>query len=412
MTPTQRSLSRTFLIYQVFTNLWFISAVWLYFYRLYINDQQIGMLDACAFAIGLLAEVPSGALADRFGRDKLVRLGHVLAGAGFLIQAFGHSFVPFFVGQAILMVGVAFVSGADDALFFERLNFDKASASWRKLVTRGTQASLVASLIAIIAGGWFHTFDPRLPWIMTGVSFLLTVAIIWPIRDTRKLERGHFVSEVKEYLFHIKEGFREFTTSKFFLYVPIIITVQGLFYTAGWGLLRIVLLDRFHFSPFAGSLAVAASNLTTFIALYFLHRHAERISERQMLTVIALLAASSLLFAIADVGMWGYVVILVMYAGEHLLHPFMSEILNHRASNERRATILSVGSFLRTLPYVVLAPVIGYLNTYDQLEYFLIFWAVMIIGALLLYLTLKRRDTYVDLVHIPIKAEERMPGGL
>jgi hypothetical protein len=50
-----------------------------------------------------------------------------MAGGGLLIQAFGSSFMPFFVGQAIMMIGVSLVSGADEALFFERLKFDKKS---------------------------------------------------------------------------------------------------------------------------------------------------------------------------------------------------------------------------------------------------------------------------------------------
>jgi hypothetical protein len=75
MTQEQRRLSRTYLIYQLFANLWFVGAVWLYFYRLFITDQQVGFLDGMAFAIGLLAEIPAGALADRLGRDTMVKVG-------------------------------------------------------------------------------------------------------------------------------------------------------------------------------------------------------------------------------------------------------------------------------------------------------------------------------------------------
>jgi MFS family permease len=107
--------------------MWFFGVVWLYFYRLYVTDQQVGLLDGIAFAIGLVAEVPSGALADKFGRDRMVRLGQVFIAGGILVQVLGHSFTAFVIGQAIMMIGFSLISGADDALFFEKLGFDQDS---------------------------------------------------------------------------------------------------------------------------------------------------------------------------------------------------------------------------------------------------------------------------------------------
>ena len=156
MTGNQKSLSKRYILYRFFTHTFFMGAVWLYFYRIFISDQQVGILDGMAFAIGLLAEVPSGALADKFGRSKVIKVGQLLAGLGFFMQAFGSGFIPFFVGQAITMIGISFMSGADDALFFAKLNFDKNSLHWRKLLTRGSQASLIASVFALIIGGFLH----------------------------------------------------------------------------------------------------------------------------------------------------------------------------------------------------------------------------------------------------------------
>lgn len=410
LTQNQRWLSRKYLAYEFLTNLFFVGAVWLYFYRLFITDQQVGILDGFAFAIGLIAEVPSGALADRFGRDKMVKLGQFLAGSGLLIQAFGSSFVPFFVGQAIMMVGISFVSGADEALFFGKLNFDRASVNWRKLVTRGSQVALVGLLVATIAGGWLHTINPRIPWILTGLAFIGSVLLIWSIKDTRpEKDKQKLSVELKENLASIKSGFAQFRTPKLLLYVPIILTVQGLFYTAGWGLLRLVLLDRFHFDPFWGSIVIATSSLITVGILALMHKYAENMSERRVLTLISLSAAASLLLSIADIGMWGYFVIFALYAGEHVLYPFMSEVLNNRAEENQRATVLSVASFLRTLPYVVLAPIIGYLNTHNKLEHFLITWAILIFVAILLYLSLKKKDGFISMVQKETEKEMRVP---
>jgi MFS family permease len=125
-----------------------------------------------------------------------------------------------------------------------------------------------------------------------------------------------------------------------------------------------------------------------------MHRQAESLREQRVVSVIAIAAAASLVVSIADIGTWGALVIFALYAGAQILAPFMSEILNNRAPEEERATVLSVASFLRTLPYVALAPLIGYLNTQGKLEYFLIAWPVLIIAAVLTYFVLKPRDVF------------------
>lgn len=398
MTSDQRWLSKRYLLYKLFTNLWFLSAVWLYFYRIFITDQQVGVLDGMAFAIGLVAEIPSGALADKFGRDKMVRIGQLMTAGGLLLQASGSSFVPFFVGQAILMIGVSFVSGADEALFFERLKFDQASKSWRKLLLRGSQVALIGTLTATVLGGWLHAVNPRIPWALTGIGFFISALIIWSIKDTRekKAKKG-FADELKDYLLDIKTGFTEFKLPKLWIYVPIIITVQGLFYTAGYGILRLILLGRFGFSPFWGSVVIASSGLITIGILSLMHKHADRLSEKKVLVFISLAAAVGLLLSLANIGMWGYVVIFILYAGEHTLYPFMSEIINYHAPESQRATVLSVASFLRTLPYVALAPIIGSLSTNGHLNYFLVIWPCLIIAAVGVYLAKKRTDSKISL---------------
>ncbi len=381
--------------------MWFLGAVWLYFYRIYITDQQVGLLDGMAFAIGLIAEIPSGALADKFGRGNMVRLGQLLTAIGILIQASTGSFVPFFIGQSILMIGVAFVSGADEALFFSKLKFDRESSHWRKLVTRASQVTLIGTLVATVIGGFLHTINPRIPWFLTGGAFLLSILTVWSIKDTRfRKSKLGFLKEVKSYVVDIKTGLAEFKLPKLWIYIPIILVLQGLFYANGYGILRIILLDRFSFSPFAGSLVIASCSLISIALLHYMHRHAEKISEKKVIKSISLISVAALLLSVLDIGAYGYIVILALYAGEHLLQPFMSETINYHSSERHRATVLSAASFLKALPYVLLAPVIGLLNDKGLLYYFLIIWSILIFAALLVYLSKKKKDDKIFLDNI------------
>jgi MFS family permease len=406
LTLTQNQIARRYLAYSFLTHLYFICAIWVHFYRLFITDQQTGLVDGVAFAIGLIAEVPSGVLADRFGRDRLVKIGQLLQGGGILIQAFGGSFIALLVGQSVFMVGMSFVSGADEALFFSKLKFEQNSVSWRKLLTRRSQVSLLALLFSISLGGWLYTVNPRAPWILTGLSLFSSILLIRNIRDEREVKaRKAFTSELVQQIQSIKSGFLEFVSPKFLLYVPIIVAVQGIFYACGWGMLRIVLLDRFYFDPFTGSLVIASCSILTVGMLSLMYRLAERMGEKQVIACISLATAFCLLISVASIGAWGYFVILALYCGEHVLYTFMSEVVNNRASEEQRATLLSVASFLRTMPYVVLAPIIGYLNSHNQLEYFLVFWGGVIILALLQYLRLKRGQPSVQGHHLQPRTE-------
>ena len=237
MTNEQQWLARKYITYRTLINMWFVGAIWLYFYRLFITDQQVGILDGLAFAIGLLAEVPSGALADKFGRDRTVKLGQLLSGSGFLIQSVASSFLLIFIGQTIMMIGFALVSGADDALFFERLKFDKNSNDWRKLVTRASQMALVGSLFAYVIGGWTYSIEPRIPWVLNGIAFISSAIVIWSVKDMRpKKARQNFLPEIKDYLSKLvlhnsKPQNYLFTSLSFLLckvyFMPVVLVYSG-----------------------------------------------------------------------------------------------------------------------------------------------------------------------------------------
>ena len=362
-----------------------------------MNDAGVGILDASAFGIGLLAEIPSGALADKFGRGRIARLGLILAGSALALQAVG-GFMPIFFFQILTSIGYALTSGADEALFFSKLKFREDSKHWRRLMIRGGQAALVASLIATLLGGLLYGISPQAVFIVNGIALVVGAVMIWNIKD-EKISRGRqkILASVKEYGSNIAEGFRAFASPKLRLYIPLIITIQGLFYTVGMGLLRIVLLDRFHFSPFAGSVVITICAVVSIVVLHFLHAKSETLREKKILTVLALSAASGLLLSVFNIGWFGFVVILIFYVGEHVMYPFLSEILNKNAPEKQRSTVLSVASFFKEMPYVVLAPIIGWLSSVGRLDIFLVVWAILITLAWAYYFVKKKRNTIVKI---------------
>ncbi len=387
---TQISLESRYILYRVFTNVTFFSVVWLYFYRMYVNDGQIGLLDGIAFFIGLLFEIPSGAIADAIGRGKIVKLGQILVVIGIVIQAMFPEFWMFVVGQSILVIGLSFASGSDDALFYSALRYDPEKSDWKKLVTRASKWTLWASLFATIWWAYLHTINPVYPWYLTAFATSFSLVILSGVPDTGNYMSSHLLGTIKNIYYSTLSGIRSFHHKEILIYVPIILWLQALYYAYWYWILRIILLDRFHFSPFIGSIAIGLIILVSIGVLHTLEKKIEHLVEQQIFLSLWIITIFSLILGIWDIGYWWWITLLVLYVGERMVYPFISDGLNKHAPEKERATILSVWSFLKSIPYVLLAPLIGYLNNHENLEYFLISWSIIIICALFAYARLRK----------------------
>ena len=395
LTSPQRKLQRRFLAYQFFMNLWFIEAIWLYFYRMFMNDAQVGLIGSLALVIGLITEIPSGALADKFGRNRMVRIGMIIAALGLGLQAIG-GFWPIIIFQIGAIIGFSLVSGADEALFFEKLKFRKNSLHWRRLIMRYSQMAYLALIVAVPIGGFLYEINPILPFILTSIAMLISTAIVWNVRDEPSSQTKSKVKisskEFRDYFASIKDGLRIFTGKKLRIYVPIILAVQGLLYFFDQGLLTIAFMDRFHFSESFGGIVIGAASLFAVVALHFMHKYAAKLGEKLVITALSLLIIASLVMAIFDIRMFGIFVILILYSGDGIIYPFISEVINKHTSNSSRSTVLSTASVLRMLPYILLAPLVGWLNTCGELWIFLTATSILIVMAWAYYVSRKRRD--------------------
>lgn len=378
------AIEKRYIWYRVFCNLWFVGAIWLLFYRLFMTDQSVGVLDALSFGFGLLAEIPSGALADHFGRKKVVIIGVTLATFGITVQGLANGYGLILFGQMLATAGWAFRSGADDALFYDALRYDEAKSDWKRLVSRGNQAALITTLLSYIVGGVLYRISPRLPFI-SYIFGLGALYCIWHIPETKragvKIEKA-----VKHYLGELREGVAELGNRNIVGYLPIICVAQGLFYTFGYGLLRPILQTRFGYGATAGAIVISICGLVAVIFQRWQLKHMDRLGEKKNILVILTLTIAALIAGSFNIGKVGFLVILTIYVSEYMLDPFVSDGLNKHVNSRHRATALSAASFLKSLPYVIAAPIIGYLNTRGRLHIYLLGMAGLLLLSICIYI--------------------------
>src|SRR5262245_30548718 len=111
--------------------------LWVPIWVVFLQDKglslsEIGGLEAAAWLITAALEVPTGMIADRWGRKASIGIGTSLyAAAMFLIQTEAFS-LPFLLAYAMWNGSMAFVSGADSALLYDSLKADGRAAEAAK----------------------------------------------------------------------------------------------------------------------------------------------------------------------------------------------------------------------------------------------------------------------------------------
>lgn len=121
-----------------------------------IDDAAYGEIIGAYYLAMFLAEVPTGALADRFGRQPMLVLGPLLLAAGFGTMLVAPTYGGFVAGEALLGLGHAVLSGPPQALLYETLRahgqehrFLREEARFGALRLLGTGASfLLGGLLA------------------------------------------------------------------------------------------------------------------------------------------------------------------------------------------------------------------------------------------------------------------------
>jgi len=142
-----------------------------------LDDGSISLLLALWSATAVLAEVPSGALADRWSRRGALVLAGVLQAVGYLLWLAFPGFPGFAAGLVVWGIGGALVSGAFEALLHDGLTAVGAGGQfgrvygWVNAVDLLVQVPTALVATALFASGGF----PLVGWVSVGTCLGATV---------------------------------------------------------------------------------------------------------------------------------------------------------------------------------------------------------------------------------------------
>lgn len=175
-----------------------------------LSDADISLLFVIWTGVGLVAEVPMGALADRFSRRSAVVASGVVQAAGYVLWTAWPGFAGFACGFVLWGLGGSLSSGAFEALLYDGLVAAGSPQRYARVLGRIRAAELLAQLpTAGLATGLFAGGGYRLVgWASVGTC-LVTAALATLLPEAPRTE-----DEGPGYLRTLRAGLAEVTASR------------------------------------------------------------------------------------------------------------------------------------------------------------------------------------------------------
>jgi len=180
----------------------FHGAVYMDFLMHHLHDYVLAnSVNVVFFCTLFLAEIPTGAYADTFGRKASYVLASLLWSLGLVIYGLSDSFLGFACAEAILAIGSTCVSGAFeawlvDSLAHTKMNGVELEAYKTHLFTRERTLSVCFGVLGSLVGAWVYSLYPAGCWIVSSVLMLgHAIAAKYLLREDYFIHKTHALSE-------------------------------------------------------------------------------------------------------------------------------------------------------------------------------------------------------------------------
>jgi MFS family permease len=330
--------------------------IWVVFLqRKGLSLTQVGLLEGVAWTITAFLEVPTGAIADRWGRKASIAVGASLYGlAMFLILAEALS-PAFLLGYALWNSSTAFVSGADSALLYDSLKADGRAAEAAKQSGRYAAINQGSQGVASLLGATIATIDINLCFAICGCLGLAAAGLVLTIHEPpRTTQDDQYLGYWRNLGTAVRIAARRPVVRALVLLNATILTVPLVVYY--------VLLQPYSVGvglPLAAlGIVVIAVQLSTVIASWLAHRTADHFELTSVVAVAlaVLIAATAILAALPSIPSLALMLAVALVPA--LLTPLLSARLNHLIPSGQRATILSLGALLFELGLAIAMPLL------------------------------------------------------
>lgn len=385
--------------------LFHIAIMVLFYEQRGLSFSRIMILQSFYYFAKVLSEVPTGALADRFGRKKSLVIGSFCHSFAYLLIFLSHSFILFNLGEIIAGISMSFAYGADSALAYDTLKDLGREEEYQKVEGNGHSMRLLSFAIFAPIGGLLATVNLALPYLASSIVIFLSGLLALTFIEPRKAKilcpekdsivQGSMIQSStfdkrKKYYHEIIRSFNLMLDEKKILWLVLFFSLVFLATRLGF----------WTYQPYMKEVGVPLSLFGVVFASFHLFaalvsKYADKIEktlkENLTLLFMPILVIISFILMSRFLFLWSICFILLQQASMATHEPILKNYLNRLAPSDIRATMLSVQSMAGNLVFAVTAPFLGsFVDKFGLGNALLIFALVIIIFSIFLWYCRKR----------------------
>ena len=331
-----------------------VSAAYLtpFFLQNGLNLSQVFLLQSVFSLAFLLWEIPSGRIADRYGRAFSIKLSAPIAAFAMIAYGFSNTFWEFVVWELVLAIANGLISGIDTALLIDTLKAEGKEQEFVRLSQRINAIGFASTAFGVpIAILLVRFVNLRSTLIVDG---LLTAVCIWVSLQFVEPPRFNGSQEDKrKSAWHATKKLGKIAEVRWMIVL-------------GSALSTATYLGFWLSAPYYESLGIPVVFFSAILAVRSLWKawlsqrfKQEGHIERNMYFYAFLAGATYL--AMASGQLW----LIVLILGHDIVQALQSQPLTNRLNEhinpDHRATMNSVANLIQRLVFTIAGPVVGLL---------------------------------------------------
>ncbi|WP_455663070.1 MFS transporter [Pradoshia sp.] len=358
--------SRSCIIQMVFT----LNAIY-YVSQADLNPLQLVLIGTILELSILLFEMPTGLVADFFGRKKSLVIGSFILGAAHLLEGSFPEFWAIAIAACIWGIGWTFISGAEQAWVSDELE----NKELEQVFLKGAQYSSFGRFTGIIISMLLAAlFSVQITILIAGALLVLLAFIaLVMIPETKFVTAAREgTTSIIQMVLTIKDGVSHIKGNGVLVGIAAITLFWGLAsegFDRLWGAHFIEGLDLaeensiYWFGAFYGIAFLLNIAVLKLVETYVKKRYA-----LVLFLINSLLSIAILLFAFTGNFLLAVLLYWLIASLRNVNYPLMSIMTNERLQSQGRATALSMFGQLDALGQVAGGPLVGMIALYTSIN--------------------------------------------